>query len=1274
MPIERILSISKQYNIAQQDFLHVQLLDAGQGEFIEEYDDIVLPRADDALCPGYSVGQFLQGFHRGEPLLEEARHYGCLLYQALFSHSPKLAPQWQAACTQAAARDANGQPLGLRLEIRIAQDSPALSWDGAPLSMLPFELLHDGKGFLFLRPRWSSFRTQRNQATRAPHARAARQASLPRVMLAYANTCNLNGARLPQQDFIVHEQALQVLQKEGRADCLPPLRHASRENLDQSLRDNAPQVLIWIGHGASQGSALLLHNQTHPAYPQDTGESISAQDFACLANQAKLDLAMLWSCHGAGTSQELSQGVAEALLDPDYGDVMAVLAAHSALDAKLSAQFSSHLLQNLAQRADGDLEQALAASRAAMSSDTLFWARPVLHSRAKRQQPVYQLPKLSAAPPAAPALLRDLPSLPPLSPHFSGRDDALAHAIDSLQTHAVLVLEGMAGVGKTALALALAAHWRAQGKSVAFVAMHALADLSQLKYAMAQWRGLQEVSSDAELFAAYHNLDWLLLVDNAEDILQDAPMQNSMLAFLQGMRAASPHFRCLLTSRRALPQAQPWIAAREVPPLASGDACALFIASAGPRLAPADHAKLPQLMENIACNARAIVLLAGQLGAQIGVAQLLLRLAQAGPSAISTEELFQDPVPENWSVAKKKRFAQESLLLSMQLTLDAAGRENPHALLLFDVLGAFPAGLAQELLPHADFPWLADALSILLQYHLLSLHGETRRLQQAAPLAVFAALRLQKREDQEQAWPLLWALYQRLAARTVACGNKFGTEEMPQALRWMQMEEGNLLQALAQLAARGDEASADLALGLLQDLGKSFDFGDRAQAGVEKLGKLLQSVFKVWPRHAASPVGHRVLGNLKLFVDDLPGARADCQSALVLYEAIDEKLGQANALLALGEVKRRMDDLPGARADCQSALALYEAIDEKLGQANALRALGELKLRVDDLPGAGEDYQSALALYEAIDDKLGQANTLKALGDLKQRVDDLPGARADYQSALALYEAIDEKLGQANTLRALGNLKLRLGDLPGARADCQSALALYEAIDDKLGQANALLALGEVKRRMDDLPGARADYQSALALYEAIDEKLGQANILQVLGLCDVEQDKLATAFRHLIQAWQMHESIQNQLGMAACFGYLARIAAQAGRLMQACALNGQALHILTAIDDRYGQKIALSDLGQSLLSQDQQLGLAALYRAWQVAQAIQDPGAENLGRKFTVQLKQALPADEYATQMTALATDLQTALDDFLADLAAKVAAGEIDLFAPPPDTEGDA
>jgi tetratricopeptide (TPR) repeat protein len=1131
MAIQRILSFFVTQNAAQEPFLQAQLLSADGREFLDAVDNIHLPQDGDRLLPDLLVGEFLHQFFNCEPqlLYDAAKAYGNRLYQALFAGDTLLGRAWQQACDLARYE---GMRLEIRIDLRNHNGEP-VRWGIWPLAMIPFELLHNGNDFVFRRPRWHSVRTVRNQSTRMPRIRVP--GALPGVLLGCANVCLLGSdQRLPESDFLTHAEALRQLANKRQIRYMAPLTAATRAQLRDTMKELQPEVLIWVGHGDPKGSALTVHDASNRAYPVDYGIPMQAGDFAKLARSGNVELAFLWSCYGAGAHHALDPGVAEALLNPDQGDLLAVVASYSALESAEIAQFSKEILDAWAVGEEGDLEQALAVARDSLPEQSLTWARPILFSRAQRGKPVWQLGQpdkvLELAASNGNYDPRHWFPPPPLaSPHFLGRNDFLRRADQELQDYSVLVLAGVAGVGKTEVAVAVARQWCANGRDVAFVDASIFADVSDLVAHMGQWRGLERVENETVLFEAYRAFPLLLVIDNAENILITNGMRQHLLHLLQGLRSVAPtQFRCLITSRRSLwgqgDVARNWVAMLEVPPLPPDVACALFIASAGPRLPKSQLNQLELvdvLMFELGGLARAIVLMASQLRDTVDVHELIRRIKVQGLEAVVVDEFFGEVIPAKLD----KKFAKERLLSSLNLTLAAAETENPHATWLFDLMGAFPGGLAQEALPFTEHPWLQDAQAVLLQHNLLSLNGPARRLYQAVPLFSLASAHLQKRAENHLLWPVLGMVYRHLADKAMFMHGKIGTESSVIALRWFLLEESNLRIGLSNLAQEGSMASAGAVQDIIFCLTNAFLHAGRAKEGLDRLCEPVLGILNRWPDSCVAAVAQLSLGDMRLHIADLSGARQEYEAALILFQARGEQLWQANTLQALGDIKIRLGDRIGAQQDFREALSLYQAIDERLGQANAFKALGDLAMREADLLSAEQSYCTALALFRDVDPFLGQANTLKALGDLMLRKHDLVGARLKYDAASAIFQTIGARHGQANTLQVLGLLDLLEDMLPEAFSKLCRALSEQQALNNQLGVAACHCYLARVAKKAQQTKQALALNVRTLLILQAIDDRYGQKAVYYDLGeLLQIENAFLSSASFYL--AWQIAQDM----------------------------------------------------------------------------------------------------------------------------------------------------
>lgn len=193
--------------------------------------------------------------------------------------------------------------------------------------------------------------------------------------------------------------------------------------------------------------------------------------------------------------------------------------------------------------------------------------------------------------------------------------------------------------------------------------------------------------------------------------------------------------------------------------------------------------------------------------------------------------------------------------------------------------------------------------------------------------------------------------------------------------------------------------------------------------------------------------------------------------------------GQAGALTESGALRRLTGDYSDAMRDQRTALLLYRELGDRRGQAIALAELGSVRLLTGDFPGAAEDQRAALELFEQLGERRGQASVLTDLGQIHKVTGDDLGAVRNLAAALEHYRGLGDLFGQAVVLTRLGSTRLSTGDYPGAVRDLQAAFELYRDLGNDQGQAGAMAELGVARRLAGDLPGAMRNLEQAVQLF-----------------------------------------------------------------------------------------------------------------------------------------------------------------------------------------------
>jgi DNA-binding SARP family transcriptional activator len=191
-----------------------------------------------------------------------------------------------------------------------------------------------------------------------------------------------------------------------------------------------------------------------------------------------------------------------------------------------------------------------------------------------------------------------------------------------------------------------------------------------------------------------------------------------------------------------------------------------------------------------------------------------------------------------------------------------------------------------------------------------------------------------------------------------------------------------------------------------------------------------------------------------------PEAIEHHRAAAMLFKEMTAPQAQAWNLNNLGVVYsdvRRFDEA----ADChREALALFRNVHDDRGESISLNNLGDAYRQVHDLAAALDCLRRAFTLQRTASDLDAQRFTLCSLGDLHRDRDEPDLALTHYHQALSLSRERDDHWGVARLL-------LRLADLLGTRDSQAAGRFLEEALEIfvRLGDPQA----DDVRARIHEL-------------------------------------------------------------------------------------------------------------------------------------------------------------------------------------------------------------
>jgi len=631
-------------------------------------------------------------------------------------------------------------------------------------------------------------------------------------------------------------------------------------------------------------------------------------------------------------------------------------------------------------------------------------------------------PATAQSKPAQPAPVPPSASRPPWS-----STPLIGRAVDlaSLQTRIsrpttgrLMTLTGLAGMGKTRLALQLASEVGPTfPDGVWFVGLAPIDDPADVARAVAETCGVREALGEQiidRLVAFLQQRHALLILDNCEH-LADACAE-----LLRRLLSGCPSLSLITTSREPFHIAgeQIW----RLPPLAvprlSGTTSAEQIAGVATVQLFIERAQgVDPHFQLTDANAQAIA----DICVRLEGIPLAIELAAAWVRVLKVEQVaarLADMITVVPGGNRTNRGRQQTLQAALEWRYSLLQEQEQR---LFERLSVFRGGADLELVEAVchggDLPEqvILGLMAQLVDKSLVQVEdgGPVARYRLLEPVRLFAAERLVAVGEVEtiaaQHADAFRALAQRAAAEL----------DGPRQIDWLQRldrDQDNIRTALRRFAEYDD-----------------------AQSGL----RMAVALAPFWSIRGHAGEGRRWL---------------DAMLTLPSAAAIGPDL-RARVLLRSGDLAIWQLDLDEARALLEESVALAREIDDGPTQSEALSWLSTICWRRGDTDGATEALKRALEVARPINDQPAIALALLSFGLASVNVNDLTTSRAYFEDSLARYVALGNPryIAIANTL--LGEVLRRLGDVGRARQCLRDGLAGHLAVGD---QAFLLVSLWQI--------------------------------------------------------------------------------------------------------------------------------------------------------------------------------------------------------------------
>jgi predicted ATPase/DNA-binding SARP family transcriptional activator len=676
-------------------------------------------------------------------------------------------------------------------------------------------------------------------------------------------------------------------------------------------------------------------------------------------------------------------------------------------------------------------------------------------------------------------------NLPQPLTSFIGREAEIAEVRHAISSTRLLTLTGIGGMGKTRLALHVAACMLDEFEDgIWLVEMAALASPALVPQAVASALGVRDQQGEPLLTTLSDFLrpkSLLLVLDNCEHLVE------ACATLVEALLRACPNLRVLTTSREALgitgetlwrvpslslPETEESI---ETEALLNYEAARLFVERA--RLIHPDF----QLTQP---NAQSLA----QLCRRLDGIPLALELAAARAKVLSVEQMLLKLDDRFRLLTGGSRTAQPRQQ-TLRAALDWSYNLLPESeRVLLSRLSVFAGGCSLEAAEavcaggEIETGAMLDLLMHLVDKSLLNFtqQGAETRYRMLETIRQYAAEKLQASGEEAQLAAQHGSWFLQLA-------------EEAEQLMWQSASSDYLVR----LEAEHDNFRAALRWSI-------------EHAEVEMGLRIAGALWRFWEVRGYLNEGRK-------WMETLLELEAGREAA---------PLVRAKAFSRAGAIARDQGDYSRGIALLEEGLALYRQQGDKWGAASALNGLGDAAHQQGDYAQATLYWEESLKLFVEIGDKRATAYLLHNLGNLAKDQSDYQRATTLHRKALPLFEELGDRRAAAYSLFNLAEISMYEGDLERAAALQQESLSIKRELGDKRGMTFSLCNLGDIARFCSDYQKATAFYLESLTLSREIGDKRSLAFCLEGLAETACEHGESERSARLFGAAETLREAI----------------------------------------------------------------------------------------------------------------------------------------------------
>lgn len=320
-----------------------------------------------------------------------------------------------------------------------------------------------------------------------------------------------------------------------------------------------------------------------------------------------------------------------------------------------------------------------------------------------------------------------------------------------------------------------------------------------------------------------------------------------------------------------------------------------------------------------------------------------------------------------------------------------------------------------------------------------------------------------------------------------------------------------------------------------------------------------------------------------LYLGSAEGSTGDWQAAIARFEAALERAGaaadrwiEARSLLALGGALAYRRQVDPARALLEKGLELARSEKDYGLEIRALQAMGLLHGFLAAWDDCTTIFERIRALAQEQEDPRTEAMALIYLGGAAMYSGSAARALEIHRQALEIWQALDDDRGVAMALNHVGNSALAAGQRQRAVEYFEASLEGWRALGDRLAEAVALGWLGLARGLLGQYEAAVTSLEAGLALVREQGNPFAEQMILLQLGNVHLQHEQSTAAIERFREVVALARQTGNRQGEGETLYNIALACKNRGNLADTIAYAREALDVFEEIGHPHTERLRL--------------------------------------------------------------------------------------------------